>query len=175
MEKITDKIFEKINPTIVGLGYEIVDVEYVKKGNDAALTVYIDKVPVGISLDDCEKVSVAIDPLLDELNPTNDEPYTLNVSSPGLDRPFKKQRDFERNYGKEVEIKLYAPMQGKKIYEGVLISHNENTTEIELDGKQIKIENSKIAFTYCKSTFGPCSQVSFYTYKREPNYMFRKS
>ena len=145
MEKITDKIFEKINPTIVGLGYEIVDVEYVKKGNDAALTVYIDKVPVGISLDDCEKVSVAIDPLLDELNPTNDEPYTLNVSSPGLDRPFKKQRDFERNYGKEVEIKLYAPMQGKKIYEGVLISHNENTTEIELDGKQIKIENSKIA------------------------------
>ena len=145
MEKITDKIFEKINPTVVGLGYEIVDVEYVKKGNDATLTIYIDNVPVGISLDDCEKVSVAIDPLLDELNPTNDEPYTLNVSSPGLDHPFKKQRDFERNYGKEVEIKLYAPMQGKKIYEGVLISHNENTTEIELDGKQVKIENSKIA------------------------------
>jgi ribosome maturation factor RimP len=145
MEKITDKIFEKINPTIETLGYEIVDVEYVKKGSDATLTVYIDKVPVGISLDDCEKVSVAIDPLLDELNPTNDEPYTFNVSSPGLDRPFKKQRDFERNYGKEVEIKLYAPMQGKKIYEGVLISRNETVTEIELDGKQVKIENSKIA------------------------------
>ena len=145
MEKINEKIFEKINPTIEALGYEIVDVEYLKKGSDATLTVYIDKVPVGISLDDCEKVSIAIDPLLDELNPTNDEPYTFNVSSPGLDRPFKKQRDFERNYGKEVEIKLYAPMQGKKIFEGVLVSHNDNVTEIELDGKQVKIENSKIA------------------------------
>ena len=145
MEKINEKIFEKINPTVEALGYEIVDVEYIKKGSDATLTVYIDKVPVGISLDDCEKVSIAIDPLLDELNPTNDEPYTFNVSSPGLDRPFKKQRDFERNYGKEVEIKLYAPMQGKKIFEGVLISHNDNVTEIELDGKQVKIENSKIA------------------------------
>ena len=145
MEKITDKIFEKINPTIEGLGYEIVDVEFVKKGADATLTVYIDNLPDGVSLDDCEKVSIAIDPLLDELNPTNDEPYTLNVSSPGLDRPFKKQRDFERNYGKEVEIKLYAPMQGKKIYEGVLVSHNENVTEIEIDGNQVKIENTKIA------------------------------
>ena len=145
MEKINEKIFEKINPTIEALGYEIVDVEYLKKGSDATLTVYIDKVPVGISLDDCEKVSIAIDPLLDELNPTNDEPYIFNVSSPGLDRPFKKQRDFERNYGKEVEIKLYAPMQGKKIFEGVLVSHNDNVTEIELDGKQVKIENSKIA------------------------------
>jgi ribosome maturation factor RimP len=145
MEKITDKIYDKINPAIVELGYEIVDVEFVKKGVDATLTVYIDNVPVGVSLDDCEKVSVAIDPLLDELNPTNDEPYTLNVSSPGLDRPFKKHRDFERNYGKEVEIKLYAPMLGKKIYEGVLVSHTENTTEIECEGKQVKFENSKIA------------------------------
>ncbi len=145
MEKITDKIFEKINSTVEGLGYEIVDVEYVKKGNDATLTVYIDNVPMGVSLDDCEKVSVAIDPLLDELDPTNGEPYTFNVSSPGLDRPFKKQRDFERNYGKEVEIKLYAPMQGKKIYEGVLVAHSDNVTEIECDGKQVKIENTKIA------------------------------
>lgn len=145
MEKITDKIYDKINPAIVELGYEIVDVEFVKKGVDATLTVYIDNVPVGVSLDDCEKVSVAIDQLLDELNPTNDEPYTLNVSSPGLDRPFKKHRDFERNYGKEVEIKLYAPMLGKKIYEGVLVSHTENTTEIECEGKQVKFENSKIA------------------------------
>jgi ribosome maturation factor RimP len=147
MDKITDKIFDKINPVVVELGYEIVDVEFVKKGSDATLTVYIDNVPTGVSLDDCEKVSIAIDPLLDELNPTNDEPYTLNVSSPGLDRPFKKQRDYERNYGKEVEIKLYAPMLGKKIYEGKLVSHNENTTDIECDGKQIKIETNKIAIT----------------------------
>ena len=143
--KIEPAVLQKIEPLVTEMGYEIVDVEFVKKGVDATLTVYIDNVPVGVSLDDCEKVSVAIDPLLDELNPTNDEPYTLNVSSPGLDRPFKKHRDFERNYGKEVEIKLYAPMLGKKIYEGVLVSHTENTTEIECEGKQVKFENSKIA------------------------------
>lgn len=145
MNKITDAIYEKINPAVEELGYEVVDIEFIKKGTDSTLTVYIDNVPNGVSLDDCEKVSITIDPLLDELNPTNDEPYTLNVSSPGLDRPFKKQRDFERNYGKEVEIKLYAPMLGKKIYEGKLIAHNDNVTEIESEGKQVKIENNKIA------------------------------
>ena len=145
MDKISQAVFDKINQTVVDLGYEIVDVEYVSKNGDNALTVYIDKVPQGISLDDCEKVSVAIDPLIDELNPTNDVPYALNVSSPGLDRPFKKQRDFERNYSKEVEVKLYAPLMGKKVYEGVLISHSEFVTEIECDGKQVKLENSKIA------------------------------
>ena len=145
MDKIADKVFAKINPVVTELGYEIVDVEYVSKNLDNSLTIYIDKVPQGISLDDCEKVSLAIDPLLDELNPTNDVPYTLNVSSPGLDRPFKKQRDYERNYGKEVEVKLYAPILGKKVYEGVLISHGEFVTELECDGKQVNIENSKIA------------------------------
>lgn len=145
MDKVSVLVFDKINSTVVSLGYEIVDVEYVVKNNDATLTVYVDKVPEGISLDDCEKVSIAIDPLLDELNPTNDKPYTLNVSSPGLDRPFKKQRDYERNYNKEVEVKLYAPMLGKKLYEGVLILHDTNVTVIKVESKEIKIENSKIA------------------------------
>ena len=145
MEKVSESVYAKINPTVVELGYEIVDVEYVDKKGDATLTVYVDKVPEGISLDDCEKVSIAIDPLLDELNPTDDKPYTLNVSSPGLDRPFKKQRDYERNYGKEVEVKLYAPLMGKKVYEGVLVSHGDNVTEIDDNGKSIKIENTKIA------------------------------
>ena len=145
MDKISVSVFEKINPAVDALGYEIVDVEYVTKNNESTLTIYVDKVPEGISLDDCEKVSIAIDPLLDELNPTNDKPYTLNVSSPGLDRPFKKQRDYERNYNKEVEVKLYAPMLGKKLYEGVLITHDANVTILSVDGKEVKIENSKIA------------------------------
>jgi ribosome maturation factor RimP len=142
--KTEQSVFEKIEPTVSGLGYEVVDVEFAKKYGEDNLTVFID-CPNGVSLDDCEKVHYAIDPLLDELDPTGGKPYVLNVSSPGLDRPFKKQRDYERNYGKEVEIKLYAPMLGKKIYEGVLVSHTENTTEIECEGKQVKFENSKIA------------------------------
>lgn len=142
--KVEDSVKEKIEPVVTGLGYEIVDVEFVKKGGDDNLTVYID-IPTGVSLDDCEKVHMAIDPLLDELDPTCGKPYILNVSSPGLDRPFKKQRDFERNYGKEVEVKLYAPLMGKKLFEGVLVVRDENSLTLNQSGTEIKIENNKIA------------------------------
>ena len=142
--KIEQSILKAIQPTVCELGYEIVEVEYVRKGTDMNLTVYID-IPTGVSLDDCEKVHMAIDPILDELDPTAGAPYILNVSSPGLDRPFKTQRDFERNYGREVELKLYAPIKGVKLYEGVLIAREENVTVIEAKGQQIKIENNKIA------------------------------
>ena len=102
--KIEQSVYDKISPLVTELGYEIVDVEFVKKDGNDNLTIFVD-VPTGMSLDDCERVHNAIDPLLDELDPTNGKPYVLNVSSPGLDRPFNKQRDYERNYGKEVEIK----------------------------------------------------------------------
>ncbi len=141
---IEQSVIEKIQPTVAGLGYEIVDVEFKKINGEDNLTIFID-IPTGVSLDDCEKVHYAVDPLLDELDPTAGEPYIFNVSSPGLDRPFKKQRDFERNYGKEVEIKLYAPIKGKKIYEGVLIARDGNVLTLDLGKEQIKIENNKIA------------------------------
>ncbi len=141
----TNEVFEKINPIVEELGYEIVDIEWAKRDGADNLTVFVD-VPSGMSLDDCEKVHRAIDASLDELDPTDGKPYVLNVSSPGLDRPFKKQRDFERNYGKEVEIKLYAPLKGKKVYEGVLISRTENAVTIN-DGKQdITIESNRAAY-----------------------------
>ena len=143
--KNEQQIFQAINTVITELGYEIVDVEFAKKGTETTLTVFID-IPSGVSLDDCEKVHYAIDPVLDELDPSDGKPYVLNVSSPGLDRPFKKQRDYERNYGKEVEIKLYAPIKGKKVYEGILISHDENVTVINTDDKDTSIENTRIAF-----------------------------
>lgn len=144
--KITEAVQQKIEPIMTEMGYEIVEVEFVKRNGQDNLTVYMD-CPAGVSLDDCEKVTMAVDSLLEELDPTAGKPYVFNVSSPGLDRPFKKHRDYERNYGKEVEIKLYAPMQGKKIFEGVLISHDDNVTEIEtFDGKKVKIENTKAAF-----------------------------
>ena len=142
--KITESVKQKIEPLVTEMGYEIVDVEFEKKYGDDNLTIFID-IPSGVSLDDCEKVHNAIDPLLDELDPTQGKPYILNVSSPGLDRPFKTQRDFERNYGKEVEIKLYAPLKGKKLFEGVLVSRNENTLTIKTSAEEIKFENSKVA------------------------------
>ncbi len=142
--KIEQSVIEKIQPAVTALGYEIVDVEFEKKNGEDNLTIFID-IPSGVSLDDCEKVHYAVDPLLDELDPTAGKPYILNVSSPGLDRPFKKQRDYERNYGKEVEIKLYAPLKGKKVYEGVLVARDENSLTLNLGKEEIKIENNKIA------------------------------
>lgn len=124
------------------MGIEIVDVEWNDKS--AALTVYIET-EAGVDLDTCEKFHNAIMEPIDGLDPTYDKPYTLNVSSPGLDRPFKTQRDFERNLFKEVEIKLFAPMKGKKYLEGVLSGFDENTVTVKTAAEEIKLPRNKIA------------------------------
>lgn len=99
-------------------GCEYVDTEYAKQGRDWLLTVYIDK-PGGVTIDDCEKVSRALETVLDEKDPVPGT-YTLVVSSPGLDRPIKTQRDFERAIGTVVDVKLYKPFLGSKEYTGEL-------------------------------------------------------
>lgn len=146
MESVVEKTDRAVRPVIESMGYEIVDIEYVKKPEGMHLTIYID-IPRGISLDDCEAVHNAVNPILDELDPIEGA-YILDISSPGLDRPFKKHRDFERNYGREVEIKLYAPLKGKKFYEGVLKEKTENAVIIETEaGETLTIEDNRIAFT----------------------------
>ncbi len=112
---------------------EVVDVEF-KQGKSPALTVYIDTAG-GVDLDTCEKYHRAIDAPLDEFDPTFGAAYTLNVSSPGLDRPLKTARDFARVQGQKVEIKLYAPYMGKKYFEGVLIAFDENTVTVSVEEK----------------------------------------
>ena len=87
--------------------------------------VFIDT-ETGVDLNTCEAFHRAIDPALDELDPTFGAPYTLNVSSPGLDRPLKTQRDFDKCMGSEVEVKLYAPMKGRKLFEAVLVGYDGN-------------------------------------------------
>lgn len=124
------------------LNIEIVDIEWDDKAE--ALTVFIET-EAGVDLDTCEKFHNAIMEPIDELDPTFDKPYTLNVSSPGLDRPFKSERDFVRNLSKEVEIKLYAPLKGKKFIEGVLTEFDENSVTVETGNEQIKIQRNKIA------------------------------
>jgi len=103
-EAVINNVIEKAMPVIKEvldtLGYELVDVEYKTLYGDKHLIVYIAS-EHGVSLDDCEKVSNALDAPLDALDPTVDAPYCLDVSSPGLDRPFKSQRDYERNYGSD--------------------------------------------------------------------------
>ncbi len=131
-----------LEKTATGMGIEIVDVEW----NDkiSALTVYIET-ETGVDLDTCEKFHNAIMEPIDELDPTYDKPYTLNVSSPGLDRPFKTARDFERNLLKEVEVKLFAPLKGKKFLGGILTDFDENSVTLKMQDGEVKLNRNKIA------------------------------
>lgn len=144
MSKITEKVHEFLNPIVQNLGYEIVDVEYEKKFDGFNLTIFIDG-ENGISLDDCEKVHTAIDEPLDELDPTNGASYTLNVSSPGIDRPFKTNRDFERNIGQVVEVNLYAAIKKCKSFVGELVDFDEDFVEIKTKKENVKLERKGIA------------------------------
>lgn len=140
--KPIEEIKQFLENIALPMGIEIVDVEFSEKEN--SLTVFIET-ENGVDLDTCEKFHNAIMEPIDELDPTYDQPYTLNVSSPGLDRPFKTLRDFERNLGKEVELKLYAPLKGKKFIEGNLVAFDENTVTVATAKEELKIQRNKIA------------------------------
>ncbi len=130
MAKTVEIVEEKICPIIEKLGYEVVEVEFAKKVDGMNLTFYIDS-PNGITLDDCEKVHKAIDAPLDEVNPTGDGAYILNVSSCGLDRPLKTNKDLKRNLGKEVDIKLYKAIDKQKEFTGKLVDYSDETITLE--------------------------------------------
>lgn len=141
--KPIEEIASVLRPIADGLSIEIVEVEF-KQGKEPALTVYIDT-EKGVDLDTCELFHRAIDPVLDEFDPTFGEPYTLNVSSPGLDRPLKTDRDYQKCTGEKVEVKLFAPWKGKKYYEAILKGHDETCVYLEENGEEWKLEKAKIA------------------------------
>ena len=141
--KSIEDVHSTLQPIADGMEIEIVEVEF-KQGREPALTVYIDT-ESGVDLNTCEAFHRAIDPVLDELDPTYGLPYTLNVSSPGLDRPLKTERDFNKCMGKKVEVKLFAPLQGKKFFEAVLVGFDEHCVSIDDNGNVLKLEKSKIA------------------------------
>ena len=142
--KVVQICEQKINPIITELGYEVVEVEYAKMSNGMNLTFFIDS-PNGITIDDCEKVNDAITDVLDEINPTNDESYTLNVSSPGLDRPIKNYNDFLRNKGKLVEISLYTQVDKKKNYQGLLEDFTDGNVCLIIDNKPKTFERKNVS------------------------------
>lgn len=131
-------------PIITANNFELVDVEYVKEAGNWYLRVYVDK-EGGITVDDCEIVSRALSDKLDEKD-FIEEAYILEVSSPGLGRPLKKNKDFDRSIGKEVELKLYRAIDKQKDFSGILVSYNEDTVNIEIeDGKEISFNRADIA------------------------------
>ncbi|WP_276906528.1 ribosome maturation factor RimP [Peptoniphilus duerdenii] len=124
-------------------GYEIVEVAYKKATPHSLVSVFIYKED-GISLDDCDTMSRAIEEELDKED-IIEESYYLEVSSPGLDRPIKTQDDLRRNKGKLVEAKLFAPLDGNKLYEGVLASYTKDTVILDNEGKEVELPLKSIS------------------------------
>ncbi|MCR5654505.1 MAG: ribosome maturation factor RimP [Lachnospiraceae bacterium] len=132
-----------LKPIMEANGFELVDVEYVKEGSNYYLRAYIDK-PGGINIDDCELVSRALAEKLDAED-FIDTAYILEVSSPGLLRPIKKEKDFQRNMGKPVEVHLYKSQDGNKDYVGDLESYDDASVTIVSDGETRSFLRKEIA------------------------------
>lgn len=133
-----------IQPIVDEKGFELVDVEYVKEGSNWYLRAYVDKAG-GITINDLESVSRQLSDKLDEEDFISDA-YILEVSSPGLGRPIKKDKDFDRNIGNEIEIHLYRAIDGQKQYVGLLKSYNKETVVIENeDGSERNIDRANIS------------------------------
>ena len=124
-------------------GFELVDVEYVKEGSNYYLRAYIDK-PEGINIDDCEKISRALNEQLDKEDFIEDS-YILEVSSPGLLRPIKKPKDFERNMGKPIEVHLFKSFNGNKDYVGVLSQYDDEQVTIQTGEESLSFQRKTIA------------------------------
>lgn len=135
---ITDAVFKICEPIAQRLGLSIFDIEYVKEGPDYYLRVFIDK-QGGVGINDCEALSRELDPLLDKADIIKDS-YYLEVSSVGLDRPLKTEKDFMRFMGEMIEIKLYKPIDKKRELVGKLISYdNGDFIILADDNKEIKL------------------------------------
>ncbi len=131
--KSNAEILEFVEKIAQPLGITVEEIEF-KKGKNPELTIFISK-DGGVDLDTCELLHNAINDPLDELDPTFGLPYRLNVSSLGIDRPFKTEKDFLSHIDTMVEVKLYASIKGKKFYEGVLTSYNGNQITLKVDDK----------------------------------------
>lgn len=143
-EVYEQKTEELLMPIIEANNFELVDVEYVREGSNWYLRAYIDK-EGGINIDDCELVSRALSDKLDEKDFIEDA-YILEVSSPGLGRPLKKDKDFTRSIGEVIEIKLYKALNKQKEFEGVLTAFSKETVTIECeDGEEMTFDRNDIA------------------------------
>lgn len=148
MASIEERVENLIKENVENLGYELYDVQYSKEGKDYFLRVFIDKKD-GIDLNDCEKVSNEINPLLDEADYIK-EMYFLEVSSPGVERILRKESHLKNAQGKEIEIKLFKPLEKQKEYTGILKKWDENLIYLELEENQIQIERKNISLMKLK-------------------------
>ncbi len=142
-KQIVEQVTKYLEPILEENSFELVDVEFVKEGPIYYLRIYIDK-EGGITIDDCQKTSRAVEKVLDEKDPI-ENPYTLEVSSPGLDRVLKKDKDFERFKGSMVDIKLYESIDKKKQLQVKLVAKTPDYLIVEDEGHEVQIPVKNIA------------------------------
>ena len=140
---ISDQIEELVEKPIESLGYELVGVEYIKNGRDTVLRIYIDS-QQGISIEDCERVSHQVSGILEVEDPISTA-YSLEISSPGFDRPLFKERDFVRFVENEVKISMKIPVQGRRNFRGVLQGFEDGNILIEVDNEVYELPLNKLA------------------------------
>lgn len=143
MSKITDIVWSLAQPVAEAQDCEIWDVEYVKEAGSRYLRVYIDKAD-GVSIQDCENFSRALDPVLDEADPIP-EHYIFEVSSAGAERQLKRPGDFARFLGAEVEVRLYQPKDGRKAFVGTLAAYENGDVTITVGGEEKVFVKSTVA------------------------------
>ena len=143
MSKITDKVTELAKPVVEEEGCSLWDVEYVREAGSWFLRVFIDK-DGGVGIDDCERISRRLDPILDEADPIPDS-YVFEVGSAGAERELKRPGDFEQFMGSEVEVRLYQPVNGCKVYVGVLAGYDNGRVTVTAGKNEVSFDKSQIA------------------------------
>ena len=143
MSKLTDRITELARPHVEAEGCSLWDVEYVREAGTWYLRLFIDK-EGGVSIDDCERISRRLDPVLDEEDPITDS-YVFEVGSAGTDRELKRPGDFEQFMGSEVDVKLYQPVDGSKLYTGTLCGYEDGRVSITCGKTGRSFDKSQLA------------------------------
>ena len=151
MKKITELTAELAAPVIAERGCTLWDVEYVKEAGTWYLRVLLDK-EGGVDIDDCEAVSRAVDPVLDEKDPIP-ESYRFEVCSAGLERQLKRPSDFERYLGEPVLVKLYRPRDGQKEFPGRLVRYEDGAVTIEMRGREVTFDKAEVALVRLRVEF----------------------
>ena len=144
MKNVSEIVLENIKPLFNG-DITLVDVEYTKKADGMHLTIYIDKAN-GVTVDDCVEVSHMLDQPLEDLNPTNDEPYYLDISSYGLDKPLKFDWQFKKYLEQKVNVKLYAKIDGRKEFVATLKAKNEDSVVLAIENENLTFKLADIAY-----------------------------
>ncbi|OOB78916.1 MAG: ribosome maturation factor RimP [Epulopiscium sp. Nuni2H_MBin003] len=139
----TQDVTALIEGTINNMSIELVDVEFLKEGGNYFLRIYIDK-EGGINIEDCKIVSRAIEPILDEKDPIKPA-YILEVSSPGIDRVLKTEKDFIKYAGSLVDVRLYKPVDGAKKFQATFVEKQEDILILEVEGNILKIDKKDVA------------------------------